>query len=89
MHEILKRVASDFIDNIHELNKRELKKTIEEVIKIKRFPIDCSTDCPHFQCLAGGEGLAFVCNLKNIQMHNSMIHYYGNFLPICPLEEIH
>lgn len=90
MHEILKRVAPDFINNIRELNKRELKKMSEEINRIKRFPIDCSTDCPHFYCLASefGEGISFVCNLKNVQMHSSMIHYYGKFLPFCPLEEI-
>lgn len=31
MHEILKRVAPDFIDNIRELNKKELNRFIAEL----------------------------------------------------------
>ncbi len=39
MHEILKRVAPDFINNIRELNKKELKKIMSETVchcKIKK-----------------------------------------------------
>lgn len=32
MHEILKRVAPDFINNIRELNRRELKKIMSETV---------------------------------------------------------
>lgn len=32
MHEILKRVAPDFIDNIRKLNKKELNKIMSETV---------------------------------------------------------
>ncbi len=56
---------------------------------MKRFPIDCPSDCPHFHCLDIGEGFSYDCDLLvNKQMDDvSMELFRGTFLPICPLEE--
>lgn len=57
---------------------------------MRKFPIDCPTDCPHFHCLnINEEGFSFNCDfLVNKQMDDIIMELFnGTFLLICPLEE--
>jgi len=56
---------------------------------MKKFPIDCSKDCPHFHCRDIGEGFSLDCDfLVDKQMDDIVMELFnGAFLPICPLEE--
>ena len=57
---------------------------------MKRFPLNCPKDCPHFHCFDIGGAFSLDCDLLvNEQMDNNIMELYNDtFLPICPLEEI-
>lgn len=56
---------------------------------MRRFPLDCPKDCPHFHCFSIEDAFSLDCDLLvSEQTDNTIMELYNDtFLPICPLEE--
>lgn len=56
---------------------------------MKKFPIDCTRNCPHFCCWDMSiDDYTNVCSLLNMKIDDCDVGFPQSiFLPICPLEE--